>query len=99
MSIATARPQYIERKQEAAQKATAERALKQFQNEHKELYWTAWNGGFMAFRVKRVIIGTRLSTEFVQAYPNPYKKGSYQSQAWEKGFSSSIWEWQMGEDL
>lgn len=53
----------------------------------------------MAFRVKRVIRGTRLSTEFVQAYPNPYKKGTYEYQAWEAGFSSSMWEWQMGEDL
>lgn len=99
MSIATARPQYIERKQERAQEATAERALKQFQKEHKTAYWEAWNKGFMAFRIKRVIRGTRLTIEFVQGSPNPYKKESYQSQAWEAGFSSSMWEWQMGEDV
>lgn len=99
MSIATARPQYIERKQEAAQEATAERGLKQFQKEHKTAYWEAWNNGFMAFRIKRVIRGTRLSTEFVQAYPNSYRKESYEYQAWEKGFSSSQWEYQMGEDV
>lgn len=98
-TLATARPAYIQQQAVAAQEATAERALKQFQKEHKTAYWEAWNSGFMALRIKRVIVGTRLTEEFNQAYPNPYKQGTYEAQAWEAGFSSSVWEWQMGEDL
>lgn len=98
-TLATARPAYIQQQAVAAQEATAERALKQFQKEHKAEYWEARNKGERAMRIKRVIKGTRLVREFFQARPNPYLKGSFQYQAWESGYSNAIWEEQMGYDL
>jgi hypothetical protein len=38
-------------------------------------------------------------SRFYEARPNPYKKGSYEYQAWKDGFSNAIWEEQMGYDL